>query len=886
MTFSKTTVGLMAAALVLWGASGASAAGYTPASGSPLTLHSHPRLFIVADGTGSVGVTLSQLRERLRTTHRAAFQLYIDALDARLAIVPATKGQGDVISDGVGYALLSLVDPASLSFSVSRTTSQYAALAREHALLIAPVLSAGQGDTDDLEQITAGRGPTTLGASLIYDWTVNRGIWSDTDKQTLANAFIAAHDARMATARWRAQFSMSEGNPDRTHRGQLGALAMWGETIPGVALTGRDFQSEMQRLLDNLMSDWDDYLFPAFRFLLRNESGWPEGPVYDKEGFNSTSLAAGVLSTALNHDYFATEGFLREWPVWMASTVRPTMFPTGERGMMKMDTTGVRTTATFPDYGLTLHCLAATLAASNPDLSSMSRWMIEKLDLAPRTSDLYVRGYWWLWRFIWGYEHLPAARSPQDVGLQNSQRQGQLYTFRSGYGSDSDTLIAFLANENPTNVGGHAAIDNGSFIIEKFGNLVPQGGNRKGGVDTPDASSQLDFGLIGVYKPGELTTESQSRANYMGMDYQDSVKTLNPECAVEKCGAGRIASEALNRPGFDYVSFDYSRSWNPAKVTRAIRDFLYLRPEVSGAGEYVLVLDRVSAAAPEYQKRWHIKVPFDVEAIGGAWTTKELGVPVVRDGAVQGGVWEAPGSTVLRMVNRYAAANGALFVKSIFPTSSTIRKIGGDTYEFRDAEMTNYNINTRQYLTDDAADVMGRYRLEIIPRTAQRDDLFLTALQFGNADSLRGMSQVRPLTTDSGNMKGAQVLDPKRTRVVLFSGDFLGAPVVGDVQYSYVSASSVVSHLLVNLPPSTTYYMVQTPITGGARVLLSVTAISGGTAISSDAAGTLSFTAPVASVVDAPLAEGQPIGIKSPWSPPAGSDPGRPRPPYNVRIVR
>lgn len=852
-----------------------------------------------------MGVQLSAFRERLRTYHKVSFQQYIDALDARRDIDPALKKPGDAIVDGVGYALLSLVDPATLSFHCMGSAADYATRAREHGLVVAAALATGEAESDDLEQLSARRGPASMGAALMYDWTVGRGVWSTRDKQTLADGFIAAHDARMK-APWRARFVMSEGNPSRAQQGQFGALAMWGEAIPGQAKTGQPFDVEMQRLLDQLNADWNGYLLPTLDFLLGGRSGWAEGSSYNQESFTSVVMLVGALSTSLDVNYVAQHGFLHYWPLWVLGLMRPTPQPDGRPGMAKMDTSGVRDTADFSNYGRTLHATAAMLQGTDDQLAGLSRWMIEHWKLGPPQADTSVRSYWWLWRFIWGYEHVRPV-TPEEAKVPLALRHGQgVYTWRSGYGSSSDTLIVVNANENASNVGGHAAVDNSSFMIEKFGNLVLQGGNRKGGPGRPHASSQLDFSLMGVYKPGEETLEGQARGNYMGMKYQRSAGEANPACAVERCGVGRIVAETLNGDGFDYLSLDYSRSWDPLKVKSAMRDFIYLRPERPNAGEYVLVLDRVIAGDPAFQKRWHIKVPFDAEAVeGGTWTGVEVGrsaatpanaasadagpgptatAPRGRQGRerarngeakagraksgaakngpqrgrerrskpsqaavapreADGGVWEAPGATTLRMVNRYDSAHGVLFLKSIFPVSTTLRKIGGDGYEFRDADLHNYNEKGPQQLSDDSADVMGRYRIEIVPRTPRTDDLFVTAMQIGDADRLVKMTPVRPLQTESDTLAGVEILDPAARRVVVFSTDPHGRPLAGPIRYRITGGPAQTSHLVLNLKPATAYFFSEAASNGQTAITIAETPLPGasGMRVLSDKSGALNI---------------------------------------------
>jgi hypothetical protein len=143
---------------------------------------------------------------------------------------------------------------------------------------------------------------------------------------------------------------------------------------------------------------------------------------------------------------------------------------------------------------------------------------------------------------------------------------------------------------------------------------------------------------------------------------------------------------------------------------------------------------------------------------------------------------------------------GRLFAQTLLPANHIIRKIGGTDYRYW-SDGANRVDGAPAYETGYAEP--GLWRVEVVPGTAQTDDVFLHALYITDA-SASVMPPVNRLSTSSGEMTGAHVQEPGRERVVLFSAAMNGAPVSTGVQYD-VTTNGECGHLLTGVLSNTVY---------------------------------------------------------------------------------
>ena len=145
------------------------------------------------------------------------------------------------------------------------------------------------------------------------------------------------------------------------------------------------------------------------------------------------------------------------------------------------------------------------------------------------------------------------------------------------------------------------------------------------------------------------------------------------------------------------------------KVGNVTRQWFYLRPRADDADEYFVTFDRVSSTDASFQKTNLLHF---------------IGEPVFTNGGLVDS--EVPGHIETYAADRFTMALGGavLHGATVLPADPRIRKVGGEGYEYW-VNGTNYDP------FPDAGDenpLGGVWRLEIMPPTAERDDLFLNVL--------------------------------------------------------------------------------------------------------------------------------------------------------------
>ena len=143
------------------------------------------------------------------------------------------------------------------------------------------------------------------------------------------------------------------------------------------------------------------------------------------------------------------------------------------------------------------------------------------------------------------------------------------------------------------------------------------------------------------------------------------------------------------------------------KVSNVTRHWYYLRSSAENDDEYFVAFDRVNSLDADFQKKSYLHF---------------IGEPTFENGSridteVSGHI-ETWRSDRFRMELGGAVLHGA----AVLPADAEIRKVGGTGYEYW-VNGTNYDP-----WPDTENELGGQWRLEIMPPTAQRDDLFLTVL--------------------------------------------------------------------------------------------------------------------------------------------------------------
>jgi hypothetical protein len=165
-----------------------------------------------------------------------------------------------------------------------------------------------------------------------------------------------------------------------------------------------------------------------------------------------------------------------------------------------------------------------------------------------------------------------------------------------------------------------------------------------------------------------------------------------------------------NRPQFLFTAGDCTKAYSPAKLDLWVRQIVFLRPST------LVIFDRVAATQAEYQKTWLLHMKNEPQISGNTVTI--------------------------------SSGKGRLVSETLLPEQPGIQKIygytyGGQTFNERETRLTP---------------LAAKWRIEVRPPSASREDLFLHVLWTGQPQPARLQRK--------GDAVGVQVGQAE----VLFSG--------------------------------------------------------------------------------------------------------------------
>ncbi len=267
---------------------------------------------------------------------------------------------------------------------------------------------------------------------------------------------------------------------------------------------------------------------------------------------------------------------------------------------------------------------------------------------------------------------------------------GQIF-FRSGEGA-ADTYALLMGGGR---LDQHRHLDAGHFTIFHRGFLALDTGTRDGNTDNLQnyfAQSEA-HNVVMIKMPGEPPVPYWNGEVYGNGGGQDKV-----------LGSRVAAFEA--RGDYVYAAVDATPVYRAEKCEAAIRQFIFVPPH------HFAVFDRVTAVKPEYAKRWllhHANEPALVDA--RTWRSDQ--------------------------------AEGRIFCRTLLPEDAVVEAVGGPGREFL-ADGRNYPIDagpSQERLRNafplprpvyaEVPELMGRWRVEVKPGAARREDLFLHLIEVG-----------------------------------------------------------------------------------------------------------------------------------------------------------
>jgi hypothetical protein len=284
------------------------------------------------------------------------------------------------------------------------------------------------------------------------------------------------------------------------------------------------------------------------------------------------------------------------------------------------------------------------------------------------------------------------------------------------------------------------------------------------------------------------------------------------------------ATAAYNNPSYNQAQ-DTSLAGNTAKVSRFVRELVYLRAAAGADDDAIAILDRVGVTESRFSGA-NTKLLFHT-----------IGEPQV-EGA---GSTVSAGETLFAGAPTARANNGdaAVVLRFLQPASRNLRKVGGRGVKAFWVDGSNYDwhwssAEPQPRPTNDFEDVpYGEWRLELEPADAALEHVFLTVAQ-----PIRTSAQAATVTTVTGSgLTGAHIASATLPRIVLFSAASDGAAPAGTLIYS-VPADRHVAHVLFDLTPGARYRLQVA--TSGVSTTVTLTPASNGELAVSDA-GVLAF---------------------------------------------
>ncbi len=560
--------------------------------------------------------------------------------------------------------------------------------------------------------------------------------------------------------------------------------------LTGIALQGHSpaAQAAMEKFRDHRWVGIDVPLHDR----IADGGHWPEGPVYDWIANYPKVMAMAAWKNVTGEDLFRSTDWFRQrfgslllqtWPGIEYQWGRPyRLYPAlGD---------AERYRHSIQNYG---RASALVLGEQFPD-EPLARQMQATLSgIAPNTA----MGILMAEEFIY-FDENRAAETPS-LTSHFSPSTGNI-SLRSGWpkgGVDDDRNLTHATFQSGDHFSYHQHFDQNSFTLYKGGDLLIDSGVYSGeGTSYHDVDyyvRTIAHNTLVVRNPTENFSSARPRAERNDGGQRTFVPASRSPSTLEYFDAnyqsyqrGKITRYS-HAPSHTYAVGDATRAYNStlynqaqdtvltgntAKVSRFVREFLYLRdPDQAGAStdEKVILVDRVGVTKPEFSGS-STKLLFHTlnePAVGGAAQ------------AVSPGETLYPGAATAVT----EAGNGQL-VFQFMNASHNIRKVGGRNeksfWVFDDNvdwHWSRHEAQPRPRSTFDT-EPYGEWRLELEPATRTLDHVFVTVLH----PRLKTDAPVELAQPVTGNgVTGVRIPRSESEDIVLFSSAMDGAAPQGAI---------------------------------------------------------------------------------------------------------
>jgi heparinase II/III-like protein/uncharacterized protein DUF4962 len=513
---------------------------------------------------------------------------------------------------------------------------------------------------------------------------------------------------------------------------------------------------------------------PVWKQIIGEGGGWHEGIEYLERGVGA--LVYPILASwgsATGRDFFKENPGLEDFVYFPIYANRPDYTP------VRIGDVANCVRISFPDL------LSLSVVYDNP----YGRWAAYEFQRYGKKVPSGFSPSGW----PWGKPDLFDAllKSPgEGLPLAHHFKGWGVVAMRSDWTEDA-VYATFRAGDN---FWSHQNFDSGAFTIYHKGALAIDSGTYSSGYNSEHhinyAMQTIAHNCLTITDPKDYYPRAKRALpndggqRRVGSLYNRSPDDINDWLAeVEDYEMGDITTFDSEKE-YTYIKADITAAYQNNKSgngdyrhrTKRLnlyeRDFLYLRPDL------FVVVDYVKAMNKKFKKKWLLHT---------------INEPVVDNDVVSAtraervknwDVWNS--SLKYRSSDKkYYQYHGRLFIKTMLPKDIEIEKVGGPGHEF-EVDGVNHNKaqkgKTIQPNPVSGPSEPGSWRIEISPKKAQKDDLFLNVLYACDAKTSE-IPKVERLESDS--MAGAVIEDSAINRIVLFPNmDNLGKE-ISSVSFNY-----------------------------------------------------------------------------------------------------
>ncbi len=489
--------------------------------------------------------------------------------------------------------------------------------------------------------------------------------------------------------------------------------------LTGLALAGAGINPVREAFYLRQAEDLiHNHMIPGSNFWASDDGGWGEGHDYCSFTQLDWALEAQAWASASGEDIFQMANFFKFLAQWRVYERRY------DGSLAKFNDSGRGSTSVpLPDF----------IASRWRDRIAQRQARQAVATALANPDDFAVTHLWQA--VLWFDPDLPAASDwtyPDSMPLGRHFAGVGHVVMRSGWGTD-DVWAVFKSGHAFT-PGTHYHADENSFVIDRGGSLAIDSGSYDG-----DASLSTHYGgyftrsvahnTVTVMKPGERSLLGAGNdGGQLGGTWREALQNnglydsaqwgmhLRPPLQLD----GIVAFET--NPHYTYSVGDATKAYSKDKVTRFVRQFLHLQPDI------ILVFDRVGSTDPGYEKRWLLH---SVEE------------PELRE------------TTAI-----ITHAKGRLFSQTLLPSGARITKVGGPGKEFFTGG-TNYPLRDLRKQWEP-----GAWRVEVVPGAPAKEDVFLHYL-YVTTSGMSSAPQAR--LTDSTEQCVVRLASGGRTFEVSFN---------------------------------------------------------------------------------------------------------------------